>query len=388
MNFTNLKNFLDHLTDWVIPGNVCVVYKDNQKVFEYSSGYSNLEKKIKMTGGEHLYIYSCSKPATVTAGLQLLEKGKILLSDPLYEYIPEFRDMYVKTKDGVEKAKTPITLQNLFTMTAGFSYAQNEPCSQKAQETTGGKIDNQAFAKAVAEDTLCFHPGTHWQYSICHDVLSAVIEVVSGKKFSQYVKENIFEPLSMTESVYHLTPEIEANMAEQYNYNVSNVTDLVELQKSTNRNGTLENMGLVNSHIFGDNYDSGGAGIITTANDYIKFIAALSNKGLGVNGERILSSKTVELMKTNQLSPEVLPDLEWPQLRGYGYGLGVRTMMDRAKGGSLSNIGEFGWGGAAGATVLADTDLNLAMFYSHHMCNPQEDYYQPRLRNVLYSCID
>ncbi len=388
MDFTNLKNFLDHLTDWVIPGNTVVVYKDNKKVFEYSSGYSNLEKKIKMTGGEHLFIYSCSKPATVTAGLQLLEKGKFLLSDPLYEYIPEFRDMYVKTKDGVEKANSPITLQHLFTMTAGFSYAQNGPASKRAQEISGGKIDNQVFAKAVAEMPLYFHPGTHWQYSLCHDILAAVIEVISGKKFSQYVKENIFEPLDMTESVYHLTPEIKANMAEQYKYNVSNVTDLVELQKSSNRNGTLENMGLVNSHIFGDNYDSGGAGIITTANDYIKFIAALSNKGVGVNGERLLASKTIELMKTNQLPPEVLPDLEWSQLRGYGYGLGVRTMMDRAKGGSLSSIGEFGWGGAAGATVLADTELNLAMFYSHHMCNPQEDYYQPRLRNVLYSCID
>lgn len=388
MDFTNLKNFLDHLTDMVIPGNTCVVYKDNKKVFEYASGYSNLEKEIKMTGKEHLFIYSCSKPATVTAALQLHEKGKFLISDPLYEYIPEFRDMYVRTENGVEKAKTPITLQHLFTMTAGFSYAQNESCKNRAFEATNGNIDNLSFAKAVAEEPLYFHPGEHWQYSLCHDVLSAVIEVISGKKFSQYVKENIFDPLGMTESFYHLTPEIQANMAEQYRLQVADISDLVELQKSAHKDGTLVNMGLSNSHIFGDNYDSGGAGIITTANDYAKFVAALANKGVGLNGERIISSKTIELMKTNQLTDSQLKDLQWPQLTGYGYGLGVRTMMDRAKAGSLSNIGEFGWGGAAGATVLADTDLNLAMFYAHHMCNPQEHYYQPRLRNALYSCLD
>ena len=84
---------------------------------------------------------------------------------------------------------------------------------------------------------------------------------------------------------------------------------------------------------------------------------------------------------------EMLPDLSWPHLIGYGYGLGVRTMTATAKAGSCGNVGEFGWGGAAGATALVDPKLNLSMFYAHHMLNPQEDYYQPRLRNVLYSCL-
>ena len=122
MDFKNLKNFMDSLTDWIIPGNSAVVYKDGQKVFEYSSGYSDLENKIKMTGEENINIYSCSKVATVTAALQLYEQGKFLLSDPLYEYIPEFKEMYVKSGERIEKAKNPITLRNLFTMTAGLTY--------------------------------------------------------------------------------------------------------------------------------------------------------------------------------------------------------------------------------------------------------------------------
>ena len=96
---------MDSLTEWIIPGNSVVIYKDGKKVFEYSSGYSDLEKKIKKTGEEQLYIYSCSKVATVTAALQLYEQGKFLLSDPLYEYLPEFKKMYVKDGDRIKSGR-------------------------------------------------------------------------------------------------------------------------------------------------------------------------------------------------------------------------------------------------------------------------------------------
>ena len=134
MNFEYMKNFMDSLTEWIIPGNSVVIYKDGKKVFEYSSGYSDLEKKIKKTGEEQLYIYSCSKVATVTAALQLYEQGKFLLSDPLYEYLPEFKKMYVKDGDRIKAAENPITIRDLFTMTAGLSYATNTPAFEKARK--------------------------------------------------------------------------------------------------------------------------------------------------------------------------------------------------------------------------------------------------------------
>ncbi|MBQ4516608.1 MAG: beta-lactamase family protein, partial [Clostridia bacterium] len=137
MNFQYMKNFMDSLTDWIIPGNSIVVYKDGKEVFSYQSGYSDLENKVKMCGGELFNIYSCSKPATVTAALQLYEKGKFLLSDPLYDFIPEFRNMYVKTESGeLVKAKSPITMRHLFTMTAGLTYDTTLPCYEKAQKAT------------------------------------------------------------------------------------------------------------------------------------------------------------------------------------------------------------------------------------------------------------
>lgn len=388
MNFEHLKSFMDSLTDWIVPGNSVVVYKDMEKVFEYSSGYSDLENKVKMSGDENIYIYSCSKPATVTAALQLYEQGKFLLTDPLYEYLPEFKDMNIKNENTVKKAKNPITIRDLFTMSAGLSYNTETSAFEKAWELTKGKMDTRTVIKCIAKEPLLFEPGEHWNYSLCHDVLACVVEVISGMKFSEYVKRNIFDALDMGNSCYHLPDDAKKQMAKQYIYDTGGAKDVVTLQNTQNSIGVIKNAGNGNSLVFGEEYDSGGAGIITTVKDYAKFAAALSNNGLGLNNNRILSAGTVELLKTNQLNERQMEGYNWRRLAGYGYGLGVRTMIDRAKSGSNGSVGEFGWGGAAGANVLMDTELNLAVFYAHHMLNPQEEYYQPRLRNVVYSCIN
>ena len=366
------------------PGNSVVIYKDGKKVFEYSSGYSDLEKRIKKTGEEQLYIYSCSKVATVTASLQLYEQGKFLLSDPLYEYLPEFKKMYVKDGDRIKAAENPITIRDLFTMTAGLSYATNTPAFEKARKLTDGKMDTRTVIKCLAEEPLLFEPGARWNYSLCHDVLAVLEEVVSGMRFSEYMKKYIFEPLDMNNSYYH-TPN-DVIISPQYIYEIQDTKNIVELQQKEHTSGVVKRA-YGNELVFGENYDSGGAGIITTVDDYAKFAAALANSGTGLNNNRILSSATVKLMKTNQLNEAQRKTMNWRRLRGYGYGLGVRTLIDKAESGSNSSIGEIGWGGAAGATIIADTEEKVALFYAHHMLNPQEEYYQPRLRNVLYSCL-
>lgn len=384
MNFEYMKNFMDSLTEWIIPGNSVVIYKDGKKVFEYSSGYSDLEKKIKKTGEEQLYIYSCSKVATVTAALQLYEQGKFLLSDPLYEHLPEFKKMYVKDGDRIKAAENPITIRDLFTMTAGLSYATNTPAFEKARKLTDGKMDTRTVIKCLAEEPLLFEPGARWNYSLCHDVLAVLAEVVSGMRFSEYMKKNIFEPLDMNNSYYHAPNDV--IISPQYIYEIQDTKNIVELQQKEHTSGVVKRA-YGNELVFGENYDSGGAGIITTVDDYAKFAAALANSGTGLNNNRILSSATVKLMKTNQLNEAQRKTMNWRRLRGYGYGLGVRTLIDKAESGSNSSIGEIGWGGAAGATIIADTEEKVALFYAHHMLNPQEEYYQPRLRNVLYSCL-
>ena len=389
MNFDIVKDFMDRLTAWRIPGNSIKICLNNEEVFSYQSGYSDLENKIKMTSDRLFNIYSCSKPATVTAALQLYEKGYFLLDDPLYEYIPEFRDMYIKDVNGeLVKAENAITLRQLFTMTSGLNYDMNSDGVKKAREITNGLMDTVTVAKCCAADPLSFEPGQHWQYSKSHDILAAVVSVVSGKKFRDYVNENIFMPLGMNESYYH-NDDVLDRVANQYVYEVAE-KDIVKLQSQGqhNQGGYIKPLDkAVVTHVLGSEYDSGGAGITTSINDYSKFISALANKGVGANGERILSPGTVELLHTNQLNQAQLKDFCWAQLKGYGYGFGVRTLIDKALSGSCGNLNEFGWGGAAGATVLADTKLGLSVVYAHHMLNPQEEYYQPRLRNVVYSAL-
>lgn len=391
MDFANLKNFMDDMAREHTPGNAAEVYKDGKLVFRYASGYSDLEENIPMHGDETLYIFSCSKVVTAVAGMQMLEKGKILLSDPLYDYIPEFREMYVRNPDGtLVKAQKPITVGNLFTMTAGFTYDLNAPGFQRARQETKGAMDTVETIRCVASDPLVFEPGSRWQYSICHDVLAALISVVSGKKFRDYVRDFIFQPLNMAESGYHQTERTRENMAALYRFMPYGgpEQDLVEAQKSGNaRRGFFKRMENTNEFILGEEYDSGGAGIITTVSDYAKLTAALANGGLGLTGERILSRHAVELMRTDQLTEEQKKGYNWAHLAGCGYGLGVRTHTDPARSGVMSSVGEFGWGGAAGATVIVDPSVKLGVFYAQHTLNPREAYYQPRLRNVVYSCL-
>lgn len=392
MDFTRLKDFMKSLTELYVPGNSVVVYKDNKEVFRSHNGYSDLESKTPMTGDELFYIYSCSKVATVTAAMQLYERGCFLLNDPLSEYIPEYKYMQIQTADGnITQAKNPITIRHLFTMTAGLTYNFNTPAFDKARRITDGRMDTLTVARCIAQDPLVFEPGTHWNYSLCHDVLGAFVEVVSGIRFCDYVRKYIFEPLDMLDSCYHIPETSLDRMASQYilcNDDVS-TDDIVELQKSGKTTfGKLKNAGKVNSHIHGTEYDSGGAGIVTTVDDYAKFASALANGGVGPNGEKILSSGTIELMSTNQLNEPQLKDFCWPALAGYGYGLGVRTTIDRAAAGFNGGKGEFGWGGAAASSVYVDPDNRLSMFIAQHVLNPQEEYYQPRARNILYACID
>ena len=390
MDFTALKDFMDRLTAWRIPGNSIRVCLDGEEVFSYCSGYADVETKTPMTPGKMFNIYSCSKVSTVTAALQLYEKGYFLLDDPIYEFMPEFRHMKIKNEDGsITEAKNPITMRHLFTMTSGFTYAKPEEIYGKARKLSAGKMDNITVAKCVAEDYLAFEPGTKWNYSISHDVLATMVEVISGMKFRDYMKKNIFEPLEMEDTCYH-SEKIQDKMASQYRYVIDDTDDIVELQKRKyKREGKLVNVGkLMTMMDYGTENDIGGAGITTTVEDYSKFVTALSLGGTSKKGEKILSKGTVDLLRTNQLNEEQIKTFSWKQLKGYGYGLGVRTLIDKAASGTTGNLGEFGWGGAAGATVLVDPDIKLSVFYAHHMLNPHEEYYQPRLRNVVYNCIN
>ena len=391
MNFTNLKNFMDDMTRKFVPGNAASVYYHNREVFRYASGYADREHGVQMTGDELMFMYSCTKPATVVAAMQLLEKGKFLLSDPVEAYMPSFGDMtYTDSEGHVERVKHPMTIWNLFTMTSGLSYRPIPETLKIAHELTHGQMNTVDVINVLAREPLEFDPGTHWQYGRSHDALAALVETVSGMPFGRYVIQNVLEPLGIRDAHFRLTPDIEKRMACQYERRSEGVsiTDIVRAQQyGSPTGGTVENCGKKNELVYGPAYDSGGAGLIISVAEYARFASALANGGVGPNGERILARSTIDLMRRNQLSPELMKDFNFPHLRGYGYGLGIRTCIDPSAASSIGSVGEIGWGGAAGATIMADPAREISVFYAHHMLNPMEDYYQPRLRNVVYSCF-
>lgn len=379
MSFCELEKFLEHLvTDKGIPGVDCIVYHKSRPVFRHMAGYADRDKGIKMQGKELYNLYSTSKVLTCTGALTLFEKGKFLMNDPLYEYLPEFGDVMVAEKrDNGEvelvKPKRPIIVQDLFTMSAGLSYNLGTEYINEVKEKTNGRAPTREIVKAIAKEPLGYHPGEHWGYSLAHDVIGGLIEVISGKRFGEYMRENIFEPLEMNDTGFERNDEIYSRMAAQYQFDYDReYAD--EIEKTC-------------GYQLGSEYESGGAGVISSVEDYGKFVNAMSCGGIGANGNRILKSCTVNMMRMNCLDEQRLKDFNWQQMNCYGYGYGVRTMI-KPEAGSLGSIGEFGWGGAAGTYVLIDPDRQIGVFYAQHMLNNLEPYVHPRIRNLVYAALD
>ncbi|WP_020432441.1 serine hydrolase domain-containing protein [Paenibacillus riograndensis] len=377
MNFEPLSSFIDRITSWRIPWAEVLVMHRNEPVYRYRNGYASLEEKTPIDDGRIINLYSLTKIMTCTAALQLLEKGAFLLNDRLSDYLPEYTEMNVKKRLpggelAFERAVNPITVRDLFTMSAGFSYDLELPSIKEAVSRTGGKMPTRAIAEALAKEPLQFEPGTRWNYSLCHDVLAALVEAVDGRRFGTYIREEITGPLGMTDTGFDLPDGKRSRLAPQYEYSD-------ELGKPVRKDG--------NGFRLGTEYESGGAGLLSTVTDYAQFLNTLTNLGTSPDGVRILSPASVELMRTEQLTESMRGDFSWEQLKGYSYGLGVRTHISQARSGSLSPLGEFGWSGAAGCLAVIDPASQLTVMYAQHMLNNQEPFVHPRLRNIVYACL-
>lgn len=371
MNFSALARFLEELVSRGIPGADIAIMQDHKLLFRGHAGWRDREAGTALNGDELYYVYSCTKLATVVSALQLYEKGAFLLSDPLYAYLPEYRNMYVRLPNGsVTQAHDPILLRHLFTMTAGMSYALDAP-SILAARAADPRCPTRAIVRALAAEPLLFEPGENWAYSLAHDVLGGLIEVLSGKKLSQYMQENLFEPLGMSRTGFYRSSGDEERFAAQYRF--------------FEENGRAERILLANDYVFGPGYESGGAGLISCVDDYIRFADALACGGVAWNGHRILSGTTIDMLRQNQLNARQIAAFGKP---GYGYGLGVRTAIDRASGGLLCPMGTFGWEGAGGAYISIDRENRLSFYYAQHMRNHQGRHIHPRLVNVVYACLD
>lgn len=362
-----------------VPGSDLVVYKDHDEIFRYQSGFDSLKYRTPVRTNALYNLYSCTKVATCVAATQLIERGEILASDPVYAYFPEYRNIKIKVKDenGEERivpAKNALTIEHLLNMRGGLDYNHNRPGVQRVIKETDGRAPTLDIVRALAEDPFDFEPGTKYQYSLCLDVMGGIIELVSGMSLGEYMKKNIFEPLGMKDTSFSVDEHNVDRLATQYDYDAANGCPK---EIPSNYNWLR----------FGSEYESGGAGLISTVADQILFADALAHYGVGKNGNRILSRAGVELMRTNHLSPEQTACFSKDEhFRGYGYGYGVRTNLTPYLAGNLSPVGEFGWDGAKGSYFSADPENRVAIFYAEHMGGLGR-IIQPRLRNIIYSCL-
>ncbi|NLJ40212.1 MAG: beta-lactamase family protein [Clostridiales bacterium] len=375
MDSSKLTEFLDSLRDKGIPGCDCVVYKDHKEVFRHITGYADNNETRPLTKDTTYWLYSATKIITCTALMQLVDKGSIALDDPVHKYLPEYEKMNVRQGSAIRPAKNTMTIRHLLTMQSGLNYNLAPPSIKNVVKSTRGKASTRQIIEALSYEPLDFEPGTHYEYSLSHDVLGAIIEVVSGQNFGEYLDEHIFQPLGMTNTGFKLTPELKANMSDQFICNVDTLA-IVPTKRA-------------NVYVLSDNYESGGAGLISTVDDYILFLDALANRGVGHIGNRILSMESINEMRTDQLKGVSRDDFALHEQIGYGYGLGVRTLIDKEISGARSPLGEFGWGGAAGAYALIDVENSLSIFYAQHVleCEVTRGVVPTSIRDLTYEML-
>ena len=324
------------------PGVVTLIARHGKVVHVDAYGKADLTSGRATRADDIFRMYSMTKPITSVALLTLYEEGKFQLTDPLSKYFPAFADVKVLTGVGpggamlLDSPRRPITIQDVFRHTAGFTYGffGGSPVDKMYQDANVFGVGLDDLMTKVAKMPLLYQPGDRWVYSVAHDVQAALVEKLSGQKFDAYVQQRIFTPLGMQDSMFRIPADKKSRVPGLY------TSVKGKLVADTNPLG-------------GANYGDqvfGGYSISTTASDYALFAQMLLNKGQ-LNGVRVLSPKTVELMATNHLSPGAMASADILG-RGTGYGLGVSVLMNPAERGNVGSVGEFGWSGAASTHVL------------------------------------
>lgn len=354
-----------------LAGIVTMVARKGEIVQSDAYGWSDVESRKKMEQDSIFRIMSMTKPITAAAIMTLYEEGHFTLNTPVSEFLPEFENLKVKVvkADGtteLENLIRPVTFRHLFTHTAGFGY--DNPISDEilmartkwrdGTEKCNQKYSLQYFVKKLLESPLSFQPGTNFCYSFATDILGYLIEVISGISLDKFIGERITGPLKMVDTSFSLPVNKLDRFTSHYGH-VENQSGLRLVEKS-------EESIYLNKPIF----LSGGGGLLSTVNDYGKFLQMFINDGI-FEGHRILSPSTVNLFTINQAPIEVLPfniaGKEDLFHRGYGVSLATRVLMDIGMSGQAGNVGEFGWDGMYSTHCWVDKTKDIfGIFLTQH----------------------
>jgi CubicO group peptidase (beta-lactamase class C family) len=373
-----LRSYVD---DGKLAGSVTLVARRGRIAYFEAFGKRDREAAAPMQTDAIFRIASQSKAIVSVAAMTLVEEGKLLLTDPVGQYLPEFLETKVAVaREGggydVVKASRPITVRDLLTHTSGFGYGNG----------VGGELWNAAgqtgyyFAdrnetirdsvRRIASLPAHAQPGTQWIYGYNTDILGALVEVVAGKPLDQVLRERIFEPLGMRDTEFYLSPGKANRLTAVYSQNGG------KLERAPSP-GNAVGQG---HYVEGPRKNfSGGAGLLSTATDYARFLEMMRNGG-ELDGRRILSRKTVELMTTSHLGTISYN-------AGQGFGLGFYVVEDLGTRGSPGSEGEFGWGGAYHTTYWVDPREELVVVHLTQLVPAGDVDDQAKVRALVYQAI-
>lgn len=379
-----LSTVLDkYVRDERLPGSVTLVMRRGEVVYHEAHGWRDREKGSVMPRDAIFRIASQSKALVSVGILMLQEEGQLLLSDPLEKYLPSFAKPRVAVpRDGggydLVPAKRSITLHDLLTHTAGIAYGTGISSDLwKAAGIQGWYFADRnepvaAVVERMAALPLESQPGERWVYGYATDILGVVIEKISGQTLDAFLREKIFEPLAMRDTHFYLPSAKQNRLAVVYGADSAGKGlyrlpdgDGINTQGAYTRNDGVAH--------------SGGAGLLSTASDYARFLRMLAAGG-SLDGKRLLSRKSVELMISNGLGDVAYRD-------GEGFGLGFSMTTDVGRRGVPSSLGEFGWGGAYHSTYWVDPHEDLIVVYLTQLMPAGKIDDHAKLRALVYQAI-
>ena len=386
--------FNQEIKDQKIPGAVIMIARKGKVAYHEAFGAQDKSAERTMAKDSIFRIYSMTKALASVGAMILVEDGNVQLTDPVAKFLPEFKNVQVSTprSDGMGQltyglvpADRQPTIQDLLRHTAGLAYGEITGNARvKAAYTNAGlftpgadyfsiELTPDEFTAKIAETPLAYQPGTTWEYSLAVDVLGRVVEKASGKRLSEFLDERLFKPLKMTDTGFSVPADRMARLSQPFAVDPASgaPNKLIDVSQPPKN-------------------DSGGAGAVSTAADYLRFSQMLLNGG-ELDGARILSRTTVALMASDHLPPAirqtVQPGEQLLGVQGYSFGLGFAVRKEQGVSGVHGSPGEFTWAGYAGTYFWIDPKEQLVGVLMTQAPGPSRPYYRRMLRALTYQAI-
>lgn len=392
MNET-VKNTIRTLIDSAVQdgttaGMSVLVRKNNEEIFYTARGYKNIEKREEIQRDTIFRLYSMSKPITAAAAMILMEQGRLDLAQPIAEILPGFENLMVEENGVFRAAKKPITPLYLLNMTSGLTYGEEDTKSgrmigeylQECEKKlfTDEAVTTEDFANHIGTIPLAFDPDSSWCYGLSADVMGALIEKISGMSFGEFLDKYIFQPLGMTDTGFWVPAEKRGRLADAYE----------TAAKGKMVPYTGNNLAISYKMESAPAFESGGAGLVSTIDDYARFAQMLLNGG-SLNGTRIMSPETVQLLVTGELRTQQQEAMnQWVGLEGCTYTHFLRRVINPGQTSGLSVRNEYGWDGWLGCYFANFPEDNMTILMMQQKRDAGTIPLTRKLRNVILANIN